>query len=70
MTFGRIAMLIGAITCIGLSGIAGDVHAFNVLGCNFNFGDNPEGCLNDKINAIKNELNAKVNEANTRAKDA
>jgi hypothetical protein len=51
-----------------------DLHAFNILGCSFNFGDNPEGCINgkvnDRINQVQNDANHKIDDANKKAQDA
>ena len=47
---------------------ASTLHAFNILGCSFNFGDNPEGCINgkvnDRVNEAKSEANRRVDDAN------
>lgn len=67
-----------AVVCavvIASAGIAiSDLHAFSVMGCNFNFGENPEGCINGKINEqvnqAKNEANRKIDDANKKAKEA
>lgn len=51
-----------------------DLHGFNILGCSFNFGDNPEGCINgkvnDRINQVQNDANHKIDDANKKAQDA
>lgn len=41
------------LTCIVTA--ATDLHAFSVMGCNFNFGENHEGCINGKINEQINQ---------------
>jgi len=53
---------------------ASTLHAFNILGCSFNVGDNPEGCINgkvnDRVNEAKNEANRRVDDANKKAQEA
>lgn len=53
---------------------ASTLHAFNILGCSFNFGDNPEGCINgkvnDRVNEAKSEANRRVDDANKKAQEA
>jgi hypothetical protein len=49
---------------------ASTLHAFNILGCSFNVGDNPEGCINGKVNDRVNEANRRVADANKKAQEA
>lgn len=63
-----------AVVIAGTVMTTSDLHAFSVMGCNFNFGENPEGCINGKINEqinqAKNEANRKIDDANKKAKEA
>lgn len=74
MVLPRSLVLACVLVCASVVGQVPKVDAFNVLGCNFNPGDNPESCINGKINEqvnqAKNEMNAKVNDANKKAQDA
>lgn len=44
------------------------------MGCNFNFGEPPEECINGKvdeqINQAKNDANRKIDDANNKARAA
>jgi hypothetical protein len=59
----RYLVLACVLVCASVASHVSKVEAFNVLGCNFNPGDNPESCINDKVNervnAVKNEMNAR-----------
>ena len=61
-----------AFACI--VGTVPTLEAFNVPGCNFNFGDNPVGCINGKVNDLvneaKNEASRRVDDANKKAQEA
>lgn len=74
MVLPRSLVLACVLVCVSVVGQVSKVDAFNVLGCNFNPGDNPESCINGKINEqvnqAKNEMNTKVNDANKKAQEA
>jgi hypothetical protein len=46
----RLLAVVSAIVIACAVTAAKILHAFSVMGCNFNPGDNPESCINGKIN--------------------
>jgi hypothetical protein len=70
----RLLAVVCAVVLACIVTAATDLLAFSVMGCNFNFGENPEGCINGKINEqinqAKNDANRKIDDANKKAQDA
>ncbi|HEY3197892.1 MAG TPA: hypothetical protein VGJ57_07745 [Nitrospirales bacterium] len=66
--------LAGFLFAIAAFVYAGEASAFEVMGCTFGPRDNPQDCINgkvnDRINQIQNDANQKIKDANQKAQEA
>lgn len=70
----RLLAVSGALTIAATGAVAPELHAFSVMGCDFNVGQNPENCIKGKVDAqiseAKNDANRRIDDANKKAQDA
>lgn len=70
----RLLAVSGALMIAATGAVAPELHAFSVMGCDFNVGQNPENCIKGKvdaqINEAKNDANRRIDDANKKAQDA